>query len=150
MLDPAPPPDDAALASIGARFAARLIDGLVLAVPAFAVIAATVDLDDRGSLPLSTVLALSLGAGLYEVLLTAWRGQTVGKMALRIRVVRTDTGAPPTLGPAAIRYLLPAAVSAVPVIGPFLSLAVYLPALRDPRRQGFHDRAAATVVVRAP
>jgi uncharacterized RDD family membrane protein YckC len=81
----------------------------------------------------------------YETALIALRGQTLGKMAVRIRVVRQDDGALPGWGPSLIRWFVPVAASIVP-LG---ALVVYLWMLWDPRRQGLHDRAARTLVVGA-
>jgi uncharacterized RDD family membrane protein YckC len=49
---------------------------------------------------------------------------------------------------AALRALIPTAVQLVPLIGPGLSLAVYVRAAFHPLRQGLHDAAAGTIVVK--
>jgi uncharacterized RDD family membrane protein YckC len=79
---------------------------------------------------------------LYHVLLWMRWGQTVGKMAVRIKVLSAE-GGPVTLGQAAVR-LLGFAASVLP-----LGLGVLL-ALFDDQRRALHDRLAGTVVVELP
>jgi uncharacterized RDD family membrane protein YckC len=136
---------------LGQRFVARLVDGIVLLGPLFLAVAVLADSTDEvedllgPTSPLAiTFLVVDV---LYEALLTAWRGQTIGKATLGIRVARQADGTNPTLSQSMIRVLLPVAVSAIPVIG-ILSIVIYLMAWASPLRQGWHDRAAATVVVR--
>jgi uncharacterized RDD family membrane protein YckC len=77
----------------------------------------------------------------YYVYFTAYGGQTPGKMALRIKVVRSD-GSPLTLGRAFYRE----------VVGKFVSGIIlgigYLMVAFDEKKQGLHDRMADTYVVR--
>ena len=136
-------------AGMGTRLGARLLDGLVVGVPTVLLILAVVDLDaDEPQLPLWALAATMLVGALYEISLVALSGQTVGKRVLHIQVVDVATGTPPRLGGATIRYLVPAVPSLVPGVGGLISLLVYLSALWSPSRQGWHDRAAGTVVVR--
>ncbi len=79
---------------------------------------------------------------LYHVLLWSWRGQTVGKMAVRIKV-QSRSGGPLSLGQSALR-LLGYVVSALPI---FLGLVI---AVFDRERRAFHDILAGTVVVELP
>jgi uncharacterized RDD family membrane protein YckC len=141
----------APLASVGQRFLARLLDGLILAVPGLVLVAPFLHLHDDGtfSWPLWNELAfLAMGAA-YEISFIALRGQTLGKSACKVRVVPANgTGEPPGWGAAAIRYLVPAVVAALKVVGIFV-LLVYGWAVFDRHRQGLHDKAAGTLVVRA-
>lgn len=76
---------------------------------------------------------------LYFVGLWAWRGQTLGKMAVAIRVLRTD-GRPTGVGAALLRlvgYLF----------STLLLFAGFLMILFDHQRRGLHDRLADTIVV---
>jgi uncharacterized RDD family membrane protein YckC len=79
---------------------------------------------------------------LYHVVLWTRWGQTVGMMAVRIKVLSGD-GGPLTVGQSAVR-LLGYAASMLP-----LFLGVLL-ALVDERRRALHDRLAGTVVVELP
>ena len=136
-------------ANIGTRFWARLLDGLILAVPVLALTLTTSDFDGTTfRTPLWVTAATAVVAALYEIGFIAMTGQTIGKRALRIQVVDVATGRPPNLGGATIRHLVPSVPSLLPGVGPLLGLLVYLSAVWSPTRQGWHDRAAGTVVVR--
>lgn len=76
---------------------------------------------------------------LYYVALWAWRGQTLGQMAVRVKVVRAD-GGNVGLGRALVRFVV-FALSAL-----FLFLG-FVPALMDEQRRGLPDLVAGTVVV---
>lgn len=146
VLDPLP----TALAPIGRRLGARLLDGLVLLPVTFVLIGlfADVRLDDAIlDVPGWVRWALWLVVVGYEVVLIALSGQTIGKRWMGIRVVDAVTGAVPNLDQS-VRRALPSMLGAVPIIGG-VAFLLYLPALWDPRRQGLHDRLAATIVVNA-
>lgn len=79
-------------------------------------------------------------------------GQTIGKRIRHIRVIEVD-GRPLTFRSALVRYGLPAVFSAVTflfLLGPLgFAIAIFgvLLWMRNPNRQGFHDRLAGTLVV---
>jgi uncharacterized RDD family membrane protein YckC len=88
-------------------------------------------------------------AGVYEAGCVAWRGQTVGKMLLRLRIVRRTDGAKPSPGEAMVRYAVPTVwlLLPVPIIGQLMWMIVYLSSIPNARRQGWHDKAASTLVL---
>ena len=86
---------------------------------------------------------------LYDPVLIAIRGQTVGKMVKRIRVVRADNGELPSWGKSFGRWAVPGVLKFIPVVGFFLALICYASLTWDASRQGWHDKAAGTVVVKA-
>ena len=86
---------------------------------------------------------------LYETTMIAMRGQTVGKMLTGVRVIRADDGGLPGWGKSIGRWLVLTLPSQIPGIGWIVTLLVYLSPTWDDRRQGWHDKAVATVVVRA-
>lgn len=151
-----------ALASPGKRLGARIIDAIVIFIAVvvvgalgfgggLAVGSAGGDSDAAAFaavgaffMTLMTIAVLTIA---YEVTLTAIKGQTLGKMALGIRVARADNGGVPGWGKAIIRWALPALLGFIPLVGMLATLLVYLSLLWDDRRQGWHDKAAATVVV---
>lgn len=98
------------------------------------------DSDSLLMLCLAWLLSGSISV-VYYVYFTAYGGQTPGKMALRIKVVRTDSS-PLTLGRAFYRE----------VPGKFISGIIlgigYLMVAFDEKKQGLHDRMADTYVVR--
>jgi uncharacterized RDD family membrane protein YckC len=100
---------------------------------------------------ISIVLGLILGVTrvavllyyAYMIYLTGSKGQTLGKMAFGIKVVKTDTDETPGYFSAFLRE----------VVGKFLSSLVlllgYLWMIWDSRKQTWHDKIAGTVVVKA-
>ena len=78
----------------------------------------------------------------YPICFWRWRGQTPGKMAAGIRVVRID-GSPLGWRAAAMRFL--------GYLVNWLTLGVlFLWVAADDRKRGIHDRMAGTCVVRLP
>ena len=152
--DDAPPPSRAAvpkapgeIASLGIRAAAGAIDwlmlfGLDLAVIYFTLRVSRLDTGEVMLLPAAPLAAfLVLLNGGYLALFTAAGGQTLGKMALGLKVV-SDSGTPPTAGRALLRV-------AAFLVGAALAGLGLLPAAFDTTRRGLHDRLANTRVVRA-
>jgi uncharacterized RDD family membrane protein YckC len=139
------------LAPIGRRIAGLILDQFIVAFPAVIVILAL------GFMPSDTVtsrsiltfnICLTSAAFVYETVMIAKLGRTVGKMALGTRVVRLVDGQRPDWSESAMRALVPLAFGAIPKIGVFLGVMVYSLALWSPLRQGLHDKAAGTLVVR--
>ena len=144
------------LAGVGSRLLARIIDALVFIVPVVVWAIATIDFDDNSDeaagIPIgSTLLFLAIGL-IYEVWMIAAKGQTLGKMATRIKVIRADNGELPGWSNAFNRWLLPgffgAASAFIPIVG-LVSLLIYLSLLWGKNRQGWHDMVAKTLVVKA-
>ncbi|WP_052394714.1 RDD family protein [Kutzneria sp. 744] len=160
---------------MGQRFLARVIDGLIVGIPAsilyFVVIVAwfssaassyTID-ENTGQITggpaaaglgfLGTAFALPLTLIileiLYEVTMIALRGATLGKQIAGVRVIRTQDGQIPGWTPSIIRWaiLYPAAI--VPCIGSLWVLLCELSPFFDNqgRRQGWHDKGAKTIVI---
>ena len=76
----------------------------------------------------------------FTVLIGSRRGQTVGQMAMGIRVIDFNTGGPIGYGRAFLRWL----VAIVSTIAIFIG---YLWMLWDKEKQCWHDKAANDVVV---
>ena len=122
------------LATPGQRLGARIID-IVIGV----ILTLIVGLVDALLLP------LLVGAA-YEICFVALKGQTPGKMAVKIRVIRADNGDLPGWGPAAGRWIIPS-IGYILLIVP--GLLVHASLLWDDRRQGWHDKAVKTLVAKA-
>ena len=156
------------LAGAGSRLGARIIDWIILTVVSIILLVAGVltlvglDVDDtaeteaeiEGGLGVfvGIILALFAIGLLYEVALIATRGQTLGKMATRVRVVRADNGLVPGWGKSLGRWAVPAVFGVIGSFIPFVGLAVlliYASLLWDKVRQGWHDKAAGTLVIKA-
>jgi uncharacterized RDD family membrane protein YckC len=78
----------------------------------------------------------------YWVGFWIWRGQTPGKMALAIKVIRTDSS--PVKWQCALCRFLGYIVSAIILFIGFIWVAF------DGRKQGIHDKIADTYVVKLP
>ncbi|MCX5560161.1 RDD family protein [Streptomyces sp. NBC_00038] len=123
-------------ANWGQRFLGTLVDMLVFAVPYGIVIAGK----DTPALVAIGALAL-IGLAIWQLIQEGRTGQTVGKKALGIRLVREIDGQPMGVGMAFVRRL-----------AHFLdSLACYLgwlwPAW-DAKKQTFADKVCSSIVIR--
>ncbi|MEE8443534.1 MAG: RDD family protein [Dehalococcoidia bacterium] len=128
------------------RFVAFTIDSFLLfivylALSVLKVAADVVQVSGGSAAPSFVASALILlTPGLYYWLFTGLKGQTIGKMALGIRVVDAQ-GNKPGLGRAALRESIGKTISTlVLMIG-------YLWVFWDKRKQGWHDKLAHTFVV---
>ena len=144
------------------RAIAYIIDGFIVAVPAIIIMfvagiglaASSTKVDEFGNLRANSVgiagfflsIALIFIVGiLYRVLLEGGaRGQTVGKMAMKIAVKDANNGGSIGYGRAFVRWL----------VASVLWFAFYLPGiidllfpLWDAKKQTIHDKAASSVVV---
>ncbi|MCX5213483.1 RDD family protein [Kitasatospora sp. NBC_00240] len=140
-----PTPGTRTLASAGDRFLARLIDFAVLLVP-YVVLALL--LGGANSFVMYLVLGVA-GFGYEIVMLLTQQGQTVGKKAMRIRVVALQHGGRPTDNALWTRAALYGLPSAVYCLGSVFALVNVLWQLWDkPFQQCLHDKPAGTVVVK--
>ena len=114
------------------RFAGSLIDGIMLGV-----LSVVLQLIDPA---LGTVLGLIIGIAYYTLLEGGAKGQTVGKMAVGIRVIDLARGGSIGPGRAFIRYV-GRIVSTIPL------LLGYFWMLWDKEKQTWHDKFAGSVVV---
>ena len=142
------------LALITSRILGKLIDGLVLSPIVLLAVSqsgAFNNISKSGTvahLGAGLLVTIYLITGAYEISLTALRGQTLGCMAMKIRIQDARTGRIPRWSQAGIRWLVPMAVSFIPVVGVVLTLVVYGAMFWDRRRQGLHDKASGVVVVK--
>ncbi|MCY3662678.1 MAG: RDD family protein [bacterium] len=142
------------LATRWGRLVAVVIDLVIVAV--VVAVASIADRSETSDVGWVVWLVVGLFAAGYEVTLIALRGQTLGKMALKIRVVHLDNGDLPGWLCAIRRVSLPVALSAVEFampdpygfVGPLLGLLCYASLTWHPLRRGWHDMFAGTVVVR--
>ncbi len=124
-------------ATILRRFFAVFIDGVIIGIASF-IIALFVPKDSSLSSLMQPLMTLA--GWIYAVFFIWQSGATPGKMAMGIKVVRTD-GSKLSLWQAILRE----------VIGKFISSIVfmlgYLWVLWDKNRQAWHDHIAGTYVV---
>ena len=143
--------DEQQLASWGRRLAALLVDVVVLVVAiSVALVAAGMPADElrdrveNGETLLVIVLFL-IPEAIYYTWMVGSRSQTVGKMALGIKIVDAESRAPIGYLRAFRRWLSTAAMRALFWIP---AIVDHLWPLRDRRNQALHDKFARSVVVR--
>ena len=143
------------LAERGSRLGAALID-VVIALLVFGVAALVTPLNifkiPAGN-DITSTLLLNLALGFLFFIavhgyLLATRGQTVGKLLLKIRIVRSDGSRASFARLAGLRYLTTSIITAIPVVGSFYGLADALFIFRASRKC-LHDNIADTIVVKA-
>ncbi len=166
-MEPTPEKSDGVLgfdlATPGARLGARSIDtliGVAVYVVVFIVVVAVndinLDVDEDIVIPDGAALTLRFLPvilwGLYEVLLIRTRGQTVGKLVMKVKVISTSGDDPPLWNAAVFRWgVLVLPMTLIPdLIGILISLIIGIWFLWDGNRQGLHDKAASTYVVKVP
>lgn len=163
-------PDGQALAGLGYRLGARLLDGLFIVL---ITVAAGWQLVERlfrlslssanataaeglaGSLQLMRnpeMIAVNTGlttiflavSAVYTILPLKFYGATLGKVICGIRVRHWDKAGPPSWGQAVLRWV---ASDAIGSYLPFYTVIDYAYPLFDRRKQALHDKIARTVVV---
>ncbi len=141
---------DLDLASRGARFAAAFIDGLLYLLPLAVIMIPMIEEAAKHPVPVSSSPTMNFGwqnfvvpaiATCYEGLMLAKWGQTLGKMALKIKVVRSD-GEPISAGQAWGRGLSRGLMAITQIVG-FVDIVMIF----SGPRTCLHDRFAKTKVV---
>jgi len=133
------------LAGVGRRFVALLVDVLILGIPAgiVGIIVAVALASSKSPSPEVFMILWPISFFIYpvyEALMLASRGQTVGKIAAKIKVVRTD-GTDLSTGQAWGRAFMRQ------ILAGCLALFNYLPAFLTKDRTCLHDLVANTRVV---
>ena len=163
-----------AIAGVGARVVAYLIDGLLLGMANFAILAVVapgvVLFDpstpiDQFTVPvftLETLLAGAIGIGLdFTYLVGLWtsRGRaTIGQRILKLQVIDAASGSGLDLNQAVVRWVLlsgavaifglaPVAVELTGLVGLLWLIVLLVTTSSHPLKQGVHDRAANSIVV---
>ena len=146
-------------ATFGQRLGASLLDGLIVGVVGtiisfvlnlvmaivFGVTGGSSNSTAAAGIGITMILlglivcVLEIG---YFVYFIGAKGQTLGKMALKIKVIKKDTGQVPGFGSALLRETIGKVIS-----GMIMALG-YLWMLWDKDKQTWHDKIAGTVVVK--
>ena len=139
-------PIDLPKAGFWIRVVASLIDGLILGVVQFIIglvlgFAGGAAGGESMALFAVTWLCSVVVSVTYYVFFTGYNGQTPGKMAVRIQVIRTD-GTPVGYGKAFLREIPCKFISGI-----LLGIG-YLMVAFDVQKQGLHDRMAGTYVIK--
>lgn len=145
----ADPVTGALLARWGRRAAAWFVDLMVLGFALWVADSALVFTTDDSWTDEITVAVLLFGPPLYQWLMIGWSGQTLGKAALGIRVVRSEdadrVSYPRALGRASslwVFWTFGWLLLGVPL------LLAYLWPLWNTRNQTLYDKMASTIVVK--
>jgi uncharacterized RDD family membrane protein YckC len=148
-------PSEAVLAGRGTRLLAILVDVVALVAVYFVVqampgVAAQLEAESgQGSWSGITPLNAAFGFALF-LLVQAWplltRGQTVGKIALKLRIERSDGSKPDAWRLLGLRYGTGFVMNLNPVVGFIYGLVDSLLIFRE-ARQCLHDQIADTRVV---
>ena len=136
------------LAGRGTRLVAAIIDNIILVGIVFGGLFAV------GMSPFiqdnTTKVTLGVSSVVTSLLINGWllhtRGQSVGKMLMKIRIVRVDQ-VPTTGMDTIVKRILPIGLaSLIPIVGSFIGLIDALFIFRQDRRT-LHDLIAGTEVV---
>jgi uncharacterized RDD family membrane protein YckC len=133
-IEPATPQVAVEYMGFWIRFAAAIIDAVVVSLISFV-------LPRVGGVGVAFPFWGILIPWLYYWLFTGLKGQTLGKMAVGIRVVNAE-GSIPGLGIAALREIPGKILSTIAIYLGFLWI------IWDGQKQGWHDKIANTYVVR--
>ena len=143
------------LAGRGRRFCAAVVDGLIGIGIAWAIwsMSPVAALVSSGAWPVwnALVVQLAVGLGAFALIhgwLLAQRGQTIGKLLLGLRILRSNGERASLARLLGLRYFLGGAIQAVPVVGALYVLVDSLLIFRE-SRQCLHDNIADTIVVNA-
>jgi len=129
-------------ATFWARLAAAFIDSILIGI-VMSVFTGNFNMTSEGLSASATGTLPAFVSILYYVLMTANYGATLGKMALKIKVVSEETGENLTYGGAILREF----------VGKFVSSLVlglgYFWMLWDDKKQTWHDKIGKSLVVKA-
>ena len=131
-------------ATILRRFGAILLDSLLVIIPMYTIIGILYMTTAEGQQPNELVNLISLPFALislvYEGMMLKYKdGQTLGKMAMKVRVVRPD-GSSISSGQAWGRVVMRTILGCLWIVD-------YIPAFFTPEKTTLHDMVAGTRVV---
>jgi uncharacterized RDD family membrane protein YckC len=144
------------------RVVARIVDGIIIGIPlsvilgVFIVLAGgiastatnTTDQNAQAAVGLGLIgvwlliaTLATIGTVVYFVYFWGTSGSTLGMRIFNLRIVDAETGAPIGIARAIVRYLMSIVNSLACYIG-------WIWVAFDPRKQGWHDKVANSVVIR--
>jgi uncharacterized RDD family membrane protein YckC len=128
-------------AGVGIRFLALLIDGIIIGVVS-AIINGVAAATQNSAITTLAGVVIAVLALLYFIWMEATQGATLGKMALGLRVVKSDGSSPIGWPASIIRNLLRI------IDGLFVYLVGAIIIWTSPLKQRLGDKVAQTLVVR--
>ena len=135
---------------LGARVLDMILEVVVVIVLGSVLVGGWLS-GDTDSLPDIGVSGLLITASVgvaYEVVLIALWGQTLGKRMVGIKVINAAHGGVPGWGKSFGRWTIPGLVGLLPYIGWLLAILCYVSLTWDRVYQGWHDKAAGTLVIK--
>lgn len=126
------------IASAGQRLGAFLVDFAISVLVGIVGLVIGSAMDGDGSV---VNFVLSIGYWIVVLIMVATRGQSPGKIAIGIKIVKTD-GSSIGFGTTLLREIIGKLVSSI------IILLGYIWILFDGQRQGWHDKIASTYVVK--
>ena len=152
------------LASRPLRLMAYIVDGLAYTIPMTIAIILLMETDivsqdsvvkaveaqDFSTLPdimMFSILLISATVFFINVNFLHRDGQTIGKKALKIKIVRTDYTQASLFRILLLRYAVMGLIGAIPLLGNVITLANYLMIFNKDHRC-LHDHIADTIVVK--
>lgn len=144
------------IASPWIRLAARILDSIIVAVPAYGLawtfsgppVEVNDDLTEYTYNWTSVAIIIAVTA-LYETFFIGWRGQTPGKIACGIKVVMAGDRSQPNYVVGFLRWAGTSIPGFIPYIGWLIQIGSIVLIFADKRRQMVQDKLARTIVVRA-
>lgn len=136
------------LASLGARFAGSLVDGLVYGValiPAIAIAASSGGQPDEALLIGGVALPFLIIA-IVQIYLISTSGQSIGKKLLGTKIIKMDGGEAGFVHGVLLRSWLMGVLTNIPIAGMFIAIIDPLLIFGDERRC-LHDKIAGTQVI---
>ncbi|MET9766344.1 RDD family protein [Streptomyces sp. NPDC006415] len=131
------------LAHWGLRFGGTIIDGLIIGLPYIVFVGIGAGMgDSTGGVMVMIGALLAFGLGIWQLYQEGTTGQTIGKKAVGIRLLREADGRPLGFGMAFVRRLAHFLDSIACYIG-------WLWPLWDEKKQTFADKVCSSVVVKA-
>ena len=145
-------------ANFGQRLGAYILDIIIVTIPYLIVFGLLGGFDDigeeRGFQPygpgsglLYSLVTVAVSLSYFTLMEGSPSGQTLGKKALSIRVIRRDNGGSIGYGRALARNAVRMLPSYIPVVAWFWGLLDHLWMLWDRENQCLHDKAVQTLVV---
>lgn len=141
------------LAERGTRLVAQLIDGAIMLVGILPMIPALMMMADdpekafeSGMAFFSIGILAMLAIGIYQIVLLSTKGQTIGKKAMGIKIVKMDGSEPGFVHAVLLRSWVMGLIGNIPVIGPLVTIADPFLIFAEDRRC-IHDHVAGTKVV---
>ena len=135
------------LASLGARLAGSLVDGLIYGVPLVPAFVLLEMSDDSAMLALAGLGFVGFAViGIVQIYLISTSGQSLGKKLLKTRIIREDGSPVDFVSAVLVRAWLVGLIGVIPIVGSLFQLADPLFIFGE-RRQCIHDHIANTLVI---